>query len=410
MHRESACKQRPLSGKMIKLPADNRWRFLPLFSRQELEARRGRLVQRMEAESLDVIVLVANKVEAGYVRYYTGYESQLAIQDCTFLVVTPGVGREWTLVTNAFWDEPFGIPGFNNTIITSQFGKTIADVIPSRATHVGLAPWFNIPAPVHLAIAGARGPILRDVTDLMLRLRAVKSAAEIELLKRVAALADKAAPALLEVSRPGVSEIEVAAAIEQTLRQAGSEPLVFSTILCSGSRTASFIALPGERKLMAGDLVQLDCGPSLNGYRGDFSRVISISEPDDILSLMLETTACMYERCLHDLRPGVRASDVARDVILLAEQAGFGTESLYQSPNVKPGFVGHGIGLGNPDVPQLSVADDTVIEEGMVINIETILRIPGRAGSRIEDAVVVGKDAATRLSASPIRLWETRES
>jgi Xaa-Pro aminopeptidase len=381
-----------------------------VFSRPELEKRRSRLLQRMESEALDAIVLFANKVEAGYVRYYAGYESQLAIQDCSFLVVTPGFGREWTLVTNAFWDEPFGMPGFNETIITSQFGAAIAQLIPSGARSIGIAPMWNIPAPVYLAMAKESSRNLRDITELVLRLRAVKSAEEIELLKRVAALADKAAPVLLEASRPGVSEFEIAAAIEHTLRQAGSDPFMFSTILCSGPRTANFIALPGERKLRSGDLVQLDCGPCLEGYRGDFSRVISVGEPDHVVGMMLEATARMYETCLQSLRCGVRASEVARDVIRVAEQEGFGPEHLYQSPNVKPGFVGHGIGLGNPDVPQLSTSDDTMVEEGMVINIETILRIPGRGGSRIEDAVVVGKNGATRLSASPIRLWQNSQA
>jgi Xaa-Pro aminopeptidase len=181
---------------------------------------------------------------------------------------------------------------------------------------------------------------------------------------------------------------------------------MFSTILCSGPRTSRFIALPEGRKLENGDLVQLDCGPCLEGYRGDFSRVIRVGESDDdVVNSMLETTALMYEKCLDSLRPGVRASDVAHSVIRVAEKEGFGQQNLYQSPNVKPGFVGHGIGLGNPDAPQLSTTGDTVIETGMVINIETILRIPGEAGSRIEDAVMVGDTAATRLSASPIRLW-----
>jgi Xaa-Pro aminopeptidase len=121
---------------------------------------------------------------------------------------------------------------------------------------------------------------------------------------------------------------------------------------------------------------------------------------------MCETTAAMYEKCLEELRPGVRASHIARDVIEVAKEAGYGPENFYQSRIAKPNFVGHGIGLGNPDAPQLSTTDDTVIEEGMVINIEPILRIPGRGGARIEDAVVVGKAGAIRLSACSIRLWQ----
>jgi Xaa-Pro dipeptidase len=114
----------------------------------------------------------------------------------------------------------------------------------------------------------------------------------------------------------------------------------------------------------------------------------------------------MYETCLEKLRPGALASSVAKAVLNVAAQHGYGPENFYHSPNVKSGFVGHGIGLANPDVPQVSTEDHTVIAEAMVINIETILRIPGKCGARIEDAVVVGRESTTRLSQVPIRLWE----
>src|SRR5207244_5088643 len=141
-----------------------------------------------------------------------------------------------------------------------------------------------------------------------------------------------------------VSEREIANEIESALRLAGSGPLIFSTILCSGPRTAAFIGLPGEQRLGEGDLVQLDCGPSLEGYHGDFSRALCVGQPDRPTTSLLETTALMYEQCLSSLRGGVRASDVAQEVLNVARQQGFGPENLYQSPNVKPGFVGHGIG------------------------------------------------------------------
>jgi Xaa-Pro aminopeptidase len=199
------------------------------------------------------------------------------------------------------------------------------------------------------------------------------------------------------------------AEVEWSLRRAGSESFIFSTLLCSGSRTANFIALPGERRVQTGELVQLDCGPSLEGYHGDFSRVVSIGSPGREAEYLMETTALMYENCLENLRPGVSASAVATEVLGVAARRGFGPENLYQSPNVKPGFVGHGIGLANPDIPQLSPEDHTEIAEAMVINIETMLRIPEKLGARIEDAVVVGKDSTSRLSKVPIRLWEKQK-
>ena len=382
-----------------------------MFSSDEYISRRSRLLARMQDEKLDALVIFASKIASGHVRYYAGYESQLGILDCSCLIVIPGAKHEWTLVTNAFWDEPFGIPGLNHVIVTGDFAKTVGQLLRSHKGSVGVAPYKYFPAPVFCAIAESESPVaIRDVTELLLSLRAVKSKEEIEVLRQVAAIADRAGEAFLSTTRAGVSERDIAAEVEYSLRRAGSGPFVFSTILFSGPQTAGFIGLPGTRKLAEGDLVQLDCGPSLEGYQGDFARALCVGEPDSQATAMLETNALMYEQCLAALRPGTLACEVAEKVLGFAKREGFDDTNFYQSPNVKPGLVGHGIGLGNPDVPQLSTEDETVLAEGMVVNIETILRISGRGGTRIEDAAVLTKDGATRLSSCPIRLWQTEAS
>jgi Xaa-Pro aminopeptidase len=374
-----------------------------MFPPEEHELRRKRLLEAMAAEKLDALILYAAKSESGYVRYYTGFESQLGIMDCSFLAVTPGYRSEWTLVTNAFWDEP-AVEGCN-TVITGNFPWTIANLIPSATHRIGIAPLRQFPADTCLAITQAcRSAKICDVKPLMLRLRAVKSALEIDVLRKIAAIADAGAEAFVRSVRPGARELEIAADVEYALRRAGSGPFIFSTILCSGPRTAPFISLPTERKLENGDLVLLDCGPSIDGYHGDFSRCIFAGEPRADSLTLAEHTSMLYEECFAHLKVGAQASDVAESVLQRAADLQYGPEHLYHSPNVRAGFVGHGIGLGNPDAPQLSTEDRTLIEEGMVINIETILR-RNQISARIEDAVVIGHDGAIRLSKTAPRLW-----
>lgn len=381
-----------------------------MFTQHEFQERCSRLLAAMERENLDLLVIFSGKPECGYVRYFTGYEPQLGILDCCFLVVAPAVSKPWTLITNAFWDEPFGTLGVQETIVTANFPEVIQQLVPSWVRRIGIVPYRNFPAPVYVTLEKNLGlEAIVDVTATLLWLRASKSRAEIEVLQKVAAIADTAAEALLRSGKADTSERDIVTEVEYSLRRAGSEPLIFSTILCSGPRTANFIALPGERRVQNGELVQLDCGPSLAGYHGDFSRIISIGPPSYEAEFLMETTALMYENCLENLRPGVPASAVATAVLGVAARRGFGPENFYQSPNVKPGFVGHGIGLANPDFPQVSTEDQTIIAEAMVINIETILRIPGKLGARIEDAVVVGREGTTRLSKVPIRLWEMQK-
>ena len=157
----------------------------------------------------------------------------------------------------------------------------------------------------------------------------------------------------------------------------------------------------------SGDVVQLDCGPSSGGYHGDFSRIVCAGAPQGEALRLLNATAILYERCLSALAPGRAACDVAREVLEVAGELGYGPENLYQSPNVKAGFVGHGIGLGNPDAPQISTEDQTILEEGMVLNIETILRDSSCRSARIEDAVALEQHGARRLSNTRVRLWDS---
>jgi len=237
-------------------------------------------------------------------------------------------------------------------------------------------------------------------------LRAIKSPAEIEILQEIAGMADRGAEAFLRATREGATELDIAADVEYALRRAGSGPFIFSTLVCAGPRTGRFIALPTRRRVEHGDIVQLDCGPSLDGYQGDFSRAICAGAPHEDASRLLNATAILYERCLSALSPGRAACDVAREVLEGAGELGYGPENFYESPNVKAGFVGHGIGLGNPDWPQLSTDEQTVLEEGMVLTIETILRDSSCGSARIEDAVALEKHGARRLSGAAVRLWE----
>jgi Xaa-Pro aminopeptidase len=173
----------------------------------------------MERENLDLLVIFSGKPESGYVRYFTGYEPQLGILDCCFLVVVPGAAKSWTLITNAFWDEPFGTWHLQEAIVTSHFPEEIQQLVPSWVRRAGIAPYRSFPAPVYVALEKKlRAGTIIDATGNLLWLRAIKSPAEIEVLQRVAAIADSSAEALLQSCSEGTSELDIAAQVEYALR------------------------------------------------------------------------------------------------------------------------------------------------------------------------------------------------
>jgi Xaa-Pro aminopeptidase len=122
---------------------------------------------------------------------------------------------------------------------------------------------------------------------------------------------------------------------------------------------------------------------------------------------LVETVAEAHEVCASRLRAGTRCSEVARAGLDVFERRGYTRANLLRSANY-PGmvFMGHGIGLENPDPPgMVTLTNETVLREGMVINLEPILLVPEVGGARIETSYAVTGGDPIALSTSNIRPW-----
>lgn len=94
-------------------------------------------------------------------------------------------------------------------------------------------------------------------------LRRIKTAEEIEYLAQAEHIGDVAFSRILDFLKPGVSELEVAAELEYQMKKAGAEDLGFNTIIASGLNSSMPHAIPGRKKLEAGDFVTMDFGCSM---------------------------------------------------------------------------------------------------------------------------------------------------
>jgi Xaa-Pro aminopeptidase len=360
----------------------------------EYEARLARLRQGMRQSGLDAVVAYANKTHPGHVRYVTGYESRLGIHDSSMCLVT---ASECVLMTNASFDRPAEQTWLKQAVITSDYGREIAARLPG-AGRVGIAGLPALPAPVYLALVRQLPQLeLVDGASLLLRLRAVKSPAEISLLRTAARITDAGGQAFFEYAVPGTSERELLIAVESALKRAGSDEVSFATQVACGARTDQVVVFATDNRLSDGSPVQLDCGATFHGYRGDLSRVVLLGAAPDRLQRMFAAAQEMYNECLPLLRPGMLCSDVARHALAVATRRGFG-EAMYRSPNHDAGFTGHGIGCSYCEPPELSTSDDTMLEENMVIVLEPILAERGLGGVKLEDAVLITRSGPERLS------------
>jgi Xaa-Pro dipeptidase len=376
------------------------------FSLDEYQVRLRKTLELMEREKWDVLLCYSSRVYPGTVRYLTGYESRLGIHDAAYLLLDPGANAQALLFSNASWEHPEEESWVQNAVITSNFGQEIAARLSAKHRRIGVVGFRYLPSPVFASIQHRFSDLeIVDATEPVVRLRSVKSEAEIEILRRVTSITDLGGQAFLDSVCAGVDERSIAADVEYAMKRGGSDEVSFTTQVGCGERSSRVVVYPGKRVLREGDPVQLDCGATTLGYRGDLSRVAVVGRPSQQYADMLETCAEMYFRCVEELKPGVRADHIAKLGIEIARSHKL-DEYLYRSPNHEPGFMGHGIGTHYSEFPELHPDDHTTLQENMVLVIEPILMRPGVGGVKIEDSVLLRSAGAERLSKCEITTWK----
>jgi len=222
---------------------------------------------------------------------------------------------------------------------------------------------------------------LRSAPPLVERARMVKDAAEILRIRRAVELGAGLFRIACGKIRPGVSEVEVAAAMEYEARCAGAEGMSFPTILASGPRSAIVHGRASSARIPRRGFVVCDFGVILAGYCSDRTRTVHVGRPSKQARQLYEAVLEAQQAAIAAVRPGVTAAEpdgAARRVLRQWKLARYFTHST-----------GHGLGLEIHEAPRLAVGQAQKLEPGMVITIEPGVYVPGKWGVRIEDVVVV---------------------
>ena len=119
--------------------------------------------------------------------------------------------------------------------------------------------------------------LLPSGSELLESLRAVKSADEIEKIRRAQSITDAAFAHILSVIKPEMTEIEVALELEFFMRKNCAESLAFDIIAVSGSSSSLPHGTPQNRKLERGFLT-LDFGAKFDGYCSDMTRTVVLGK------------------------------------------------------------------------------------------------------------------------------------
>jgi Xaa-Pro aminopeptidase len=245
-------------------------------------------------------------------------------------------------------------------------------------------------------VAANDGVELVPTTGLIGRLRAVKEPAEVEAIRRSAALIAPVYEVIAAEGLEGRREVDVAWRIRELFRQQGADGLAFESIVASHERGAMPHAEPTTAVIGSGTLVTLDIGCMLDGYASDCTRTLAVGEPPDDLREIYAVCLEAQLAAMEAIRPGLggqEADAIARTII---DGAGYGERFGHG--------LGHGVGLAVHEEPRLSKSSSATLKPGMVVTVEPGIYLPGRGGVRIEDLVVVTADGCERLTMFPKEL------
>jgi Xaa-Pro aminopeptidase len=251
-------------------------------------------------------------------------------------------------------------------------------------------------------------PIL-DLSPLIRRQRMVKSPYELEQLGRAAAILDQAFEAIPELLIPGVTELEVAAALEYRLRLLGHQGLIrlrnrdlemfYGHVLSgttgllaaytdtpSGGRGLSPAFPQGAslKKLAPGEPISIDLGACVNGYVADMTRMYAIKSLPPRAWEAFRVVQELYRIYAAEARPGVRPGDLYQR--LLQEVRTYGLEKHFMGRGQdRVSFLAHGVGLELDEYPLLSARFPYPLEADTVLAFEPKFFLPQIGMVGLED-------------------------
>lgn len=377
----------------------------PTFSKQELENRLAKLRAHMSAANLDAVLLTSYH----NINYFSDFVY------CRFgrdygLVVTHD---SYTTVTaNIDGGQPYRRNQLGDNIVYTDWQKgnffvAVQGLIKS-GSRVGVE-YDHMPLATMSTLQQALPKCeFEDIGVPTMKMRMIKSAEEIEVIKHGARIGDIGGAAIRDAIAVGVPEHEVALAGTQAMIREIANTFPHGELMDTWVWFQSGINTDGahnpvtSRKIESGDILSLNCFPMIAGYYTALERTLFAEHASDRHLELWEINCEVHRRGLELVKPGVRCCDIAHELneifakhdVLQYRTFGYG-----HSFGTLSHYYGREAGL------ELREDIETVLEPGMVVSIEPMIMLPegmaGAGGYREHDILVVGEEGAENITKFP---------
>ncbi len=370
------------------------------FELPEFETRTQKAQEMMHAHQLDAIFLTTEP----NVRYFSGFFTQFWESPTRpWFLIVPATGKPIAVIPE------IGASGMAGTWIDDirtwasphpddDGISLVADVlhaIPRRYGRIGatlgIQSRLGMPVADYMQLSSRLNQSeFVDIAAQIHRLRAVKSAAEIEKIRKACAIAGQGFANIPNHAGQGQTERDICQRMRIDMLQAGADCIKY---LISGSGPDGYDSIimgPTDRRLTNGDVLIIDVGAVYDGYFSDFDRNFAFGRPSDAT---LKAYQAVYEATdagFLAARPGATTTDVYHAMWSIMENAGALGNDV--------GRLGHGLGIQLTEWPSNTADDHTRLVPGMVITLEPgMTYAPGKSMVH-EENIVITESGADYLS------------
>ena len=394
------------------------------FPVDEYKQRYQRLRREMERRGMDA-VLISNETNH---RYFTGFTARVfSLYHYYFFALLPrdeslqpiflcargfdSICQTIWLPEIRFWDIS---PDFYMTKTSGGLGligKVIEEMGLAESA-IGLEMSNDMHAHLgleHFAELRDRTPGVSwvDSSDAIMEVRAVKSPAEIEKLRKAAQISAQAVKDGFESLVEGMTEWELTQKMTARLFELGATDVRFVTNY-AGPRRMWADAMPTHYKIQKGDLIQFDGGCMVDGYWCDFKRMACMGEPSEADQHFYDIAREGHEQACAVVRAGARVCDVVEAAFDVNRKRGCG-DFVDWCHSYGWQAIGHGLGLDVHERPGLAATSQRPLEANMVICVEPFVTLNGvspfweaEGKFGLEDVVLVTEDGHEVLTSESI--------
>jgi len=270
-----------------------------------------------------------------------------------------------------------------------------------------------------------------NLSPIVFEQRKRKDASEIAIIKKACQTIDMGHKAVLETLKQGITELELAAAIENAHRLAGHEGTFFirqpdffmgmgpvssgpNLFKISGvvysitgvGLSPAVPAGPSRRSISAGEVVIVDIPILVEGYHADQTRSYILGKADEKVGTLYSQLKEIADYLIQTIKPGLKCSEIYRMAIEKSKELKVADAFLNFGKGRMSRIIGHGVGLELNEPPILSTYDDSEVSDGYVVALDMHMMDEDVGVVKLEDMILITDDGNEILTQSPRHLFE----